>query len=155
MRVRPRKHSIDEEIAHLRDLDLRGLHARWRAAFRKVAPSHLPRHLLFGILVYRLQADEFGDLDPATRRALERSRGIQSRKQVADRLEVLDRQQSRSEPGTVLMREWKGRQHRVVVMADGFAWNGRNYKSLSAVAFAMTGTRWNGPRFFGMRRSDK
>ena len=53
------------------------------------------------------------------------------------------------------MREWKGRQHRVVVMADGFAWNGRTYKSLSAVAFAMTGTRWNGPRFFGMRRSDK
>jgi hypothetical protein len=155
MRVRRRKHSIDEEIAHLRDLDLSGLHARWRAAFRKVAPPHLPRHLLFGVLVYRLQVDEFGDLDPATRRALEQSRGIRSRKQIADRLEVLDRQQSSSEPGTVLMREWKGRQHRVVVMADGFAWNGRTYKSLSAVAFAMTGTRWNGPRFFGMRRSDK
>ena len=155
MRVRPGKHSIDEEIAHLRDLDLKGLHARWRAAFRKVAPPHLPRHLLFGVLVYRLQADEFGDLDPATRRVLEQSRGIRSRKQVADRLEVLDQQQSRSEPGTILMREWKGRQHRVVVMADGFAWNGRTYKSLSAVAFAMTGTRWNGPRFFGMRRSDK
>ena len=49
------------------------------------------------------------------------------------------------------MREWKGRQHRVMVMTDGVAWNGKTYRSLSAVAFAMTGTRWNGPRFFGLR----
>jgi hypothetical protein len=49
------------------------------------------------------------------------------------------------------MREWKGRQHRVMAMAEGFAWNGKTYRSLSAVAFAMTGTRWNGPRFFSLR----
>ena len=54
-------------------------------------------------------------------------------------------------PGTVLGREWKGQTQRVAVLADGFAWNGQTYPSLSKVAFAITGTRWNGPKFFGLR----
>ena len=54
-------------------------------------------------------------------------------------------------PGTVLGREWNGQMHRVAVLAGGFAWNGRTYPSLSKVAFAITGTRWNGPKFFGLR----
>ncbi|MDX6567325.1 MAG: hypothetical protein QOE10_2987, partial [Gaiellales bacterium] len=54
-------------------------------------------------------------------------------------------------PGTVLDREWKGRMHRVAVLSDGFAWNGKTYPSLSKTAHAITGTRWNGPRFFGLR----
>jgi hypothetical protein len=54
-------------------------------------------------------------------------------------------------PGTVLIREWDGAPQRVMVLADGFAWNGSTYKSLSQVARAITGTRWNGPRFFGLR----
>jgi Protein of unknown function (DUF2924) len=54
-------------------------------------------------------------------------------------------------PGTVLAREWNGQMHRVAVLADGFAWNGKTYASLSKVAFAITGTRWSGPRFFGVR----
>jgi Protein of unknown function (DUF2924) len=55
------------------------------------------------------------------------------------------------QPGTVLAREWKGRVQRVAVLAHGFAWNGGTYPSLSKVAFVITGTRWNGPRFFGLR----
>ena len=51
----------------------------------------------------------------------------------------------------MLGREWNGRMHRVTVLADGFAWNGKTYPSLSKVAFAITGTRWNGPKFFGLR----
>ena len=58
------------EIAHLRDLDLHGLRARWKSVFRQLPPPHLPRHLLFAVLAYRLQADELGDLDPATARLL-------------------------------------------------------------------------------------
>jgi hypothetical protein len=54
-------------------------------------------------------------------------------------------------PGTILAREWNGRMHRVAVLADGFAWNGKTYPSLSKIAQAITGTRWNGPRFFGLR----
>ena len=54
-------------------------------------------------------------------------------------------------PGTMLAREWNGQMQRVAVLADGFAWNGKTYPSLSKVAFAITGTRWNGPRFFGLR----
>lgn len=147
----PTDRSIDNEIAHLRDLDLRGLRARWRQVFRKAAPDHLPRHLLFGVLAYRLQADAFGDLDAATRRALNASVVSLPKEVVAKRLDLLDQRRSRLEPGTVLMREWKSRQHRVMVMANGFAWKGKTYKSLSELAFAMTGTRWNGPRFFGLR----
>ena len=54
-------------------------------------------------------------------------------------------------PGTILAREWNGSMHRVAVLADGFAWNGKTYPSLSKIAQAITGTRWNGPRFFGLR----
>jgi hypothetical protein len=54
-------------------------------------------------------------------------------------------------PGTLLGREWNGQMHRVSVLSDGFAWNGKTYPSLSRVAFAITGTRWNGPKFFGLR----
>src|SRR5258707_396262 len=68
---------------------------------------------------------------------------------------VVAKVQNRSEfaitPGTVLVREWDRRSQRVMVMPDGFAWNGRTYDSLSKVAFAITGTKWNGPRFFGLR----
>ena len=61
------------------------------------------------------------------------------------------RQSIELRPGTILGREWNGQMHRVAVLADGFAWNGKTYPSLSKVAFAITGTRWNGPRFFGLR----
>ncbi len=147
----PTDRIMENEIAHLRDLDLRGLRTRWSQMFRKAAPDHFPRHLLFGLLAYRLQADAFGDLDVGTRRALNASVSHSPKDVVAKRLDVLDQRRSRLEPGTVLMREWKGRQHRVMVMADGFAWKSKTYKSLSELAYAMTGTRWNGPRFFGLR----
>ena len=62
--------ALDDEIAHLRDLDLDGLRARWKSMFRQQPPSHLPRHLLFAVLAYRLQADELGDLDRVTVRLL-------------------------------------------------------------------------------------
>ena len=64
---------------------------------------------------------------------------------------ALTRSELKLSPGTVLVREWDRRSQRVMVMADGFAWNGQTYDSLSKVAFAITGTKWNGPRFFGLR----
>ena len=69
---------------------------------------------------------------------------------MSARLVSFDQKRTELTPGTVLVREWERKSQRVMVMADGFAWNGQNYDSLSKVAFAITGTKWNGPRFFGL-----
>ena len=101
-----------------------------------------------------IQADRFGDLDPATKQVLDRTVAKETGPAMSVRLASFDQKRTELTPGTVLVREWDRRSHRVMVMADGFAWNGQTYDSLSRVAFAITGTRWNGPRFFGLRDKD-
>jgi len=145
------KTSVEDEIAHLRGLDLRGIRSRWQSVFGRPAPAHLTRHLLFAVIAYRLQADRFGDLDHATRQVLDRTVAKEAESAMAARLASFDQKRSELTPGTVLVREWDRQSQRVMVMADGFAWNGQTYDSLSKVAFAITGTKWNGPRFFGLR----
>jgi Protein of unknown function (DUF2924) len=144
----PDREQLDVEITRLRDLDVGELRNRWQAVFGRPAPTHLPRHLLFRVVAYRLQADRFGDLDRERRRLLDHSG---SPEQAGQGAVGLIRRIADLRPGTVLGREWNGRMQRVAVRADGFAWNGKTYPSLSQVAFAITGTRWNGPRFFGLR----
>jgi len=144
----PDREKLDIEIARLRGLDVGELRARWRTMFRRRAPSHLPRHLLFRVLAYRLQADHLGDLDPEMRRLLERSGSPAEAGKLAAELNL---RKADLRPGMLLVREWNGELHRVMVLADGYAWNDQVYPSLSKVASAMTGTRWNGPRFFGLR----
>jgi hypothetical protein len=146
----PDREALDIEIARLRGLDVGELRARWHTVFRRAAPPHLPRHLLFRILAYRLQADRLGDLDADTRRGLDRI-GSGSSEGIDRLVAHLNRFRTALRPGTVLTREWDGHLQRVMVLADGFAWNGKTYRSLSKVAFAITGSRWNGPRFFGLR----
>ena len=143
--------SLDDEIAHLRGLDLHGLRARWKSMFRRQPPSHLPRHLLFAVLAYRLQADELGDLDPATARLLKQIATGGGAREASRRTDEFGRRRAELKPGTILMREWNAHAYRVMVVDEGFAWNGKTYDSLSKVAFAITGTNWNGPRFFGLR----
>ena len=99
----------------------------------------------------RIQADRDGDLDYEIRTVLDRTGANESGSAMAHRLKGLDRKRTELTPGTVLVREWERKSHRVMVLADGFAWNGQTYESLSKIAFAITGTRWNGPRFFGLR----
>jgi hypothetical protein len=145
------KASIGDEIAHLRGLDLKGLRSRWQGVFQRPSPEHLPRHLLFAIIAYRVQADRFGDLDHETRQVLDRTDSKETGSAVSARLVCFDQKRTELTPGTMLVREWDRRSQRVMVMADGFAWNGQSYDSLSKVAYAITGTKWNGPRFFGLR----
>ena len=144
----PDRKSLDIEIAFLRDLDVGELRTRWHNVFRRKPPPHLPRHLLFRVLAYRLQADHLGDLDGESQRLLDRS---VSPEDAGQRAVDLGRRNADVRPGTVLGREWNGRMQHVAVLADGFAWNGKAYPSLSKVAFAITGTRWSGPKFFGLR----
>jgi hypothetical protein len=147
--------SVGDEIVHLRGLDLNGLRARWRSVLQRPAPDHLPRHLLFAIIAYRVQADRFGDLDHETRQLLDRTGAKESGTAMSARLVSFDQKRTELTPGTVLVREWDRQSQRVMVMSDGFAWNGRTYDSLSKVAFAITGTKWNGPRFFGLRDKEE
>jgi hypothetical protein len=145
------KTSVEDEIAHLRGLDLGGLRARWRSVFQRSAPTHLTRHMLFAVIAYRLQSDRFGDLDHETKQVLDRTVAKETGPVMSARLASFDQKRIELTPGTVLVREWDRKSQRVMVMADGFAWNGQTYESLSKVALAITGTRWNGPRFFGLR----
>jgi Protein of unknown function (DUF2924) len=144
----PDRKTIDVEIARLRSLDIGDLQARWHTVLGRRPHPRLPRHLLFRVLAYRLQADLLGDLDGESQRLLDRS---VSPEDAGQRAVELARRTPDLRPGTVLGREWNGQMQRVVVLTDGFAWNGKTYPSLSKVAFAITGTRWSGPKFFGMR----
>jgi len=147
----PTETSVEDEIVHLRGLDLKGLRARWQSVLQRPASDHLPRHLLFAIIAYRIQADRFGDLDHETRQLLDRTGAKESGAVMSARLVRFDQKRTELKPGTILVREWDRRSQRVMVMSDGFAWNGQTYDSLSKVAFAITGTKWSGPRFFGLR----
>ena len=144
--AQPDRKAPDIEIARLRDLDVGALRARWHTVFGRRSPPHLPRHLLFRIMAYRLQADLLGDLDAESQRLLDRSETSEKAGQRAVARRPVD-----VRPGTVLGREWNGQMQRVTVLEKGFAWKGKTYPSLSKIALVITGTRWNGPRFFGLR----
>src|ERR1700757_2075661 len=111
---------LEEEIAHLRDLDLGGLRARWHSVFRRKAPDHLPRHLLYRMIAYRLQAERLGDLDRDTQRFLDR---VAAGTRSGDELSAKGGHRRGLQPGTILLREWDGKSQRVMVLEEGFAWN--------------------------------
>ena len=140
---------VERDLAALANKDIHELRVRWRRLFRTKAPEHLSRSLLTRILGYRLQADAFGDLDRESKRFLDRiakQLAAGSDKPVPPVAETLS-----LKPGTVLVREYEDVLHRAVVTEDGYAWKGVTYRSLSEVARAITGSRWNGPRFFCLR----
>jgi hypothetical protein len=134
-------------LAALKNKTVNELKAEWQALFDAPAPNN-SRTFLESRLAYRIQELTYGGPDKQTRRLLDllanEVEGTLTRKaQIADpRNPVV---------GTKLIREWDGIAHTVTVLKDGFDWGGQRYKSLSAVARAITGTRWNGYRFFGLR----
>jgi hypothetical protein len=145
--------TLDATVAGLRDLDADQLRLQWRNHLGGTTPAHLPRWLLLRVLAYRLQAAALGDLDKATVRSIRVSQGNSNnfvgspfkprRPSTRDGIGL--------NPGALLVREWKGKLERVMVLDKGFTWNGQTFGSLSQVAKAVTGTNWNGHRFFGLR----
>ena len=114
-------------------------------------PAHLPRWLLIRVLACRLQSDAFGGLDKSIRRILRSGKedGVGA---PFDRRAPQTREGLGLKAGALLVREWNGRLERVMILEEGFAWNGQTFGSLSQIAKAMTGTTWNGHRFFGLRQ---
>ncbi len=130
---------IASEVEALEHLDLDGLRAVWRDRYG-TPPSLRSAGLLRFMLAWRMQAEALGGLDRETRRRLDGKGRV-----AAEGLEL--------GIGAKLHREWQGRTVEVVVEEDGFRWEDRIYPSLSAAASAIAGSRWNGPRFFGLRAS--
>jgi Protein of unknown function (DUF2924) len=143
--------SVFSIVESLEGRDLNGLRRRWRAHLGGEPPAHLERWLLMRVLAYRLQADAFGGLDKSIERMLafkkERGAAVPFYRRAPQ-----TRDGARLKAGALLAREWQGKLERVMILEEGFAWNGQTFKSLSQIARAMTGTNWNGHRFFGLRQ---
>ena len=134
--------AIEAEIERIRSLGLDALRPRWRSMFGALPPIALTKDLLARILAYRIQEEAFGGLDRATIRLLYGlAQGEKPGREAKRRLKA----------GTVLVREYQGERHTVTVVPDGFVWRNATYASLTTIARAITGTAWNGPRFFGLR----
>jgi hypothetical protein len=137
---------LERKIARLRHLELQELRTVWEKHHDAMAPKTLRREMLIRSIMWQIQAKALGGLKPDTRKYL---------------LEVADAARSKSSakpappirirPGTKLIRVWQNRTHTVTALDEGFEWQGKRYRSLSQIARTMTGTRWNGLVFFGVK----
>ncbi|MBV9309454.1 MAG: DUF2924 domain-containing protein [Solirubrobacterales bacterium] len=137
-----------EALARLPELDLSELRQHWRALYKSDASPHLSRELLLRAVAYRIQEIALGGLRPARQRQLR-----QIAQQFNETGEIRRRARAELNSGTRLVREWRGRTYEVLVLDDGFSWQGTAYRSLSALARKITGTAWSGPLFFGLKQS--
>jgi len=134
--------AIETEIVRVRSLGLDALRTLWRVTFRSSPPPAFTKDLMARFLCWHFQEQARGGLDPETAKHLD---GLaRGGKPGADR-------PRRLKPGTVLLREYQGERHTVTVVPNGYVWRETTYASLSTIARAITGTSWNGPRFFGLR----
>src|SRR5712692_2255714 len=131
--------AIAGEIDRIRSLPIDALRRHWRLVFGRIPPAGLSKDLLGRMIGGRLQERAFGGLDRDSLRFLE---SLARHERPAPR---------QLKPGTVLVREHQGQRHTVTVAREGFDWQGTTYPSLSAIARAITGTAWSGPRFFALQ----
>jgi hypothetical protein len=140
--------ALEAEIGRLPNLSLLELRQRWQTLLGHPAPKSLRRNFLARAVAYQMQVEVYGGLSAATKRRL---REIANAVRNGDANAIPG--SSRIKPGTQMIRQWQNTTHTVTALAEGFEWNGRTYKSLSAVANAITGTNWNGFAFFGIKRA--
>jgi hypothetical protein len=138
--------AVEAELDRLAVMPIAQLRVRYREVFRTDPPKAFGPDLLRRSIAHRLQEKAYGGLSRSTQRLLDRMMKTHAAKPNGKI--VLPR---RIKPGSELVRTWKGKTYRVMVMADGFAHDGKTFASLSEIASEITGTRWNGPRFFGLR----
>jgi hypothetical protein len=145
-KLRNRAPALEGEIASLRDLDLAELKRRWLTLFPHPVPRYFRREHLIRALAHRMQIEAYGDLKPSIRRRL---------REIVDALRSGSNPgfdlAPRIKPGTKLVRVWQGKTRIVTALEEGFEWQGSRYRSLSEVARVITGTRWNGLVFFGVK----
>lgn len=135
------------ESASLPALDRTALIEKWRALYDTEPPVGISNKFLMHAIAHRMQEQTLGGLKPATRRFLEKAaENNTSRQQISPLISI--------KPGTRLLREWHGVTYEVIIMEDGVQCNGKCYRSLSEVARAITGARWSGPLFFGLKKQE-
>jgi hypothetical protein len=139
---------LEKDIARLTELTRPALVELWQGQYRADPPKGLSRNLLVRAIAHGMQAKRCGGLTPATRRKL---RSIANGQPTCAVRQATTR--PRLQPGARLVREWNGATHTVEAVDNGFVWNDTHYRSLSAVARAITGARWSGPLFFGIRKA--
>ena len=135
--------AVEAEVDRIRCLGITALRARWRLMFGAPPPAGLTKDMIKRVIAHRIQERAFGGLDRETKKLLDRLARGKTRADLNRRLK----------PGAVLVREYQGTRHTVTVVPEGFSWQGATYPSLSIIARAITGTSWNGPRFFGLREA--
>ncbi len=138
------KTSLDNHLVEIGSLAYPELKARYQEVFKRPPPPRLSQDLLRRALAYRIQADRLGGLSRKIEKLLR-----------ADSLRAAENAHRRLIPGTQLVREWQGQMHVVDIVERGFRWRDERFDSLSAVARKITGTRWSGPRFFGLTGNGK
>ena len=142
--------SLDAKILALAALSVSELRKAWKTEIASDAPPVHSRAVLCQLLAWQLQSDAIGGLDSATERALIKI-GDALRRDGSYEPKI----RSAFSPGVIFSREWKGVAHRVTVASEGFDYRGKKYRSLSDIARTITGTRWSGPRFFGLEQKQQ
>ena len=143
---KPADPAVEAELDRLPATPIADLRKRYRELFRTEPPKAFGPDLLRRSIAHRIQEKAYGALPASVRRLLDKLVKAAMAKPNGQ-LEL----PRRIKPGSELVRIWKGQTHRVTVMADGYTYDGQRYGSLSEIATEITGTKWNGPRFFGLR----
>jgi len=143
------RHETDLDFANLGSLPRSQLRVLWQKEVGETPPGCFGRELLALGIAYVRQERRYGGLRKSSVRELDRLFGRALAGSVGEGTAP-----PVGRPGTILVREWQGTTHHVTVVAEGFIWNGQTHSSLSGIATAITGTKWNGPRFFGLRETN-
>ena len=141
------KANLDDQLTRLPAMKTGQLRELWRNLFGNLPHRKLRRELLIPIIAYRIQEKAHGDLKPSTARRLRSIAEEVGGGRKPDAATALG-----PRLGTRMVRQWQGKLHEVVTIESGFMYDGRKYRSLSEIARTITGTRWSGPAFFGLKK---